>query len=208
LPSYSDSAIYSRSAGGVSKGALKRAHLLLVSSKPTSGLDDNSSSDDKVYQRLGITKVRVAAHRHRTSGLCERAIPSLLTMRTCHMSSEQHHSLVRLPPILWAMNTSVSASTGHSPFFLDHGRQPRDITSRAMDMADMPAISADWAKVMQDRLGLARRIQSAVETHAPDEQDHRVALPREPRRKPTTFKLGSFFYDQVQRDTRMAADGM
>jgi hypothetical protein len=61
---------------------------------------------------------------------------------------------------------------------------------------------------MQDRLGLARRIQSAVETHAADEQDHRAALPREARRKPTTFKLGSFCYYQVQRFTRAAADGM
>ncbi len=67
------------------------------------------------------------------------------------------------------MNTSVSASTGHIPFFLEHGRQPRDIASRAMDMAEMPALLAEWAKVMQDRLGLARRIQSAVETQAADE---------------------------------------
>ncbi len=32
----------------------------------------------KVYQRLGVTKVSGSAHRHRTSGLCERAIQSLL----------------------------------------------------------------------------------------------------------------------------------
>ena len=164
----------------------------------------------KVYQRLGITKVSGSAHRHRTSGLCERAIQSLLTMLTCNMSGEQHHSgwLERLPPILWAMNTSVSASTGHSPFFLEHGREPRDIASRAMDTAEMPALSAEWAKVMQDRLGLARRIQTAVEIQAADAQDHRVALPREARRKPTTYKVGSFCYDPVQRYTRSAADGM
>ncbi len=145
----------------------------------------------KVSQRLGVIKVSGSAHRHRTSGLCERAIQSLLTMLTCNVSSEQHDSswLDRLPPIIWAMNTSVSASTGHSPFFLEHGRLPRDIASRAMDMAEMPALSAEWAKVIQDRLGLAPRIQSGVETHAADEQDHRAAVPREARRKPTTFKL-------------------
>jgi hypothetical protein len=77
-----------------------------------------------------------------------------------------------------------------------------------MDTAEMPALSAEWAKVMQDRLGLARRIQTAVEIQAADEQDHRVALPREARRKPTAYKLGSFCYYQVQRYTRSPADGM
>ncbi len=77
------------------------------------------------------------------------------------------------------MNTSESASTGHSPFFLEHGRQPRDIASRAMDTSEMPALSAQLAEVMQDRLGLARRIQSAVETHAEDDQARHAALSRE-----------------------------
>ncbi len=77
-----------------------------------------------------------------------------------------------------------------------------------MVTSEMPALSAEWANVMQDRLGLARRIQSAVETHAADEQDRRVALPREPRRKPTTFVLGGYCYYQVQRFTRAVADGM
>jgi hypothetical protein len=56
----------------------------------------------KVYQRLGVTKVSGSAHRHSTSGLCERAIQSLLTLLTCDMAAEQHHAkwLDRLPPLL------------------------------------------------------------------------------------------------------------
>jgi hypothetical protein len=36
----------------------------------------------KVDQRLGGTQVSASAHRHRTSGVCERVIPSLLPMLT------------------------------------------------------------------------------------------------------------------------------
>jgi hypothetical protein len=108
----------------------------------------------KVYQRLGVTKVSGSAHRHRTSGLCERAIQSLLTMLTCDMAGDQHHVnwLERLSPVLWSLTTAVSASTGHSPFYLEHGREPHDISSRAMDTSEMPTLSAKWAEDMQDRL--------------------------------------------------------
>ena len=164
----------------------------------------------KVYQRLGVTKVSGSAHRHRTSGLCERAIQSLLAMLTCDMSGEQHHLnwLDRLPPILWSLNTSVSASTGYSPFYLEHGREPRDIASRAMDTSDIPAASQEWAVVMQQRLALARKVQSSVQAHAADEQEKRENLPKVDRRKPAAFLPGSYCYYQVQRFARAATDGM
>ncbi len=95
----------------------------------------------KVYQRLGVTKVSGSSHRHNTSGMCERTIQSVLTMLTCDMPGEHHHVTWRdrVPPILWSLNTSPSAATGFSPFFLEHGREPRDITSRAFDTSDVPA---------------------------------------------------------------------
>jgi hypothetical protein len=56
-----------------------------------------------------------------------------------------------------------------------------------MDTSEMPALSAKWAEVMQHRLGLARKIQSAVASHAADVQVRREALPRKARRKPPTL---------------------
>ncbi len=61
---------------------------------------------------------------------------------------------------------------------------------------------------MQHRLGLVRRIQSAVETHAADDQARREALPRKARRKPPTLKPGTYCYYQVQRFTRAVGEGM
>ncbi len=112
-------------------------------------------------QRLGVTTVLGSAYGHWTSGLYERAIRSLLTMLTCDMAGDQHHLnwLERLHPIFWSLNTSISAATGCSPFFLEHGREPREIVSRAMDTSEMPAVSAKWAEVKQQHLGLARKVQ-------------------------------------------------
>ena len=104
----------------------------------------------KVYQRLGVTKVSGSSHRHNTSGMCERTIQSVLTMLTCDMAGEQHHVTWhdRVPPILWSLNTSPSAAAGYSPFFLEHGREPRDVTSRAFDTSDVPAASLKWVQIM------------------------------------------------------------
>ncbi len=84
--------------------------------------------------------------------------------------SQKHHITwyERLPPILWSFNTSVSASTGFSPFFMEHGRAPRDMASGAFDTSDVPAAWLKWVQVMNQRLEMARKVQSAVDTHAND----------------------------------------
>ena len=164
----------------------------------------------KVYQRLGVTKGSGSSHRHNTSGMCERTIQSVLTMLTCDMAGEQHHVTWhdRVPPILWSLNTSPSAATGYSPFYLEHGREPRDVTSRAFDTSDVPAASLKWVQVMNQRLEMARKVHSAVDTHAKDTQQRRTELPAQARREPKPLLPGSHCYYQVQRFTRASADGM
>ncbi len=115
----------------------------------------------QIYQRLVVSKISGSAHRHNTSGLCELTIQTVLTMRTCDMAEAHHHIswFDRVPNILWSLNTSICASTGYSPFYLEHGRDPRDVASRAMDTSDVPAPSARWCEVVQQRLALARKVQ-------------------------------------------------
>ncbi len=164
----------------------------------------------KVYQRLGVSNVSGSAHRHNTSGLCDRTIQTMLTMLTCDMVEAQHHIiwLDRLSPILWSLNKSICASTGYSPFYLEHGREPRDVTSRALDTSDVPAPSAKWCEMIQQRLALARKVQSAVDTHAKNGQLRRADLPKAAKRTPPVLLPGSFCYYQIQRFARSPEDGM
>jgi hypothetical protein len=164
----------------------------------------------KVYQRLGVTKVSGSSHRHNTSVMCERTIQSVLTILTCDMAGEQHQVTWhdRVPPILWSLNTPVSASTGYSPLFLEHGREPRDVTSRAFDTSDVPAASLKWVQIMNQRLEMGSKVHSAVDTNAKDAQQRRAELPQQARREPTPLLPGSYCYYQVQRFTRASADGI
>ncbi len=120
-------------------------------------------------------------------------------MLTCDMAGEQHHIrwYQRVPLILWNLNTSVSASTGYSPFFLEHGREPRDLASRAFDTSDVPASSLQWVEIMHERLEMARKVQTAVDTHAKIGQARRSALPKQARREPPAILPGFFCYYQI-----------
>ena len=117
-------------------------------------------------------------------------------MLTCDMAGEQHHVTWhdRVPPVLWSLNTSPSAATGYSPFYLEHGREPRDVTSRAFDTSDVPAASLKWVQIMNQRLEMARKVHSAVDTHAKDAQQRRNELPAQARREPTVrASIGGWF---------------
>jgi hypothetical protein len=72
----------------------------------------------------------------------------------------------------------------------------------------VPAASLKWVQIMNQRLEMARKVHSAVETHAKDAQERRTELPLPVRREPTPLLPGSHCYYQVQRFTRASADGL
>ena len=163
----------------------------------------------KVYERLGINKATASAYHHNSSGMCERAIQTLLALLSCDMSDSSHHSgwLERLPPLIWAMNTAVCAGTGYSPFYLEHGREPRDVPSRAMDTAGLQPSTRPWVDLMSERLSAARTAHRTVDLLEKDKRRHVAALPHEARRQPPALPVGSYAYYQVARYSRHAEDG-
>ncbi len=113
-----------------------------------------------------------------------------------------------MPPILWRLNTLVSASTGYSPFFLEHGCEPRDTTSRAFYTSDVPAASLKWVQVMNQRLEMARKVHAEVDTQAKVARERRAVLPQQARHEPPPMVPGDYCDYQVQRFTRPAVNGM
>ena len=73
---------------------------------------------------LGIIKNRTCATHPQANGLVERFHRSLLSMlRACCIDNPASWDKV-LPACLFAYNSSVHASSGFSPFFLQFGREP------------------------------------------------------------------------------------
>ena len=119
-----------------------------------------------VYDRLGVKQAAGSGYRWNASAMVERGIGSLLTLLRCNLAGEKVHSgwPERLPQVLWYMNTLPNAGTGFSPFYLEHGRDPRSVASRALDTTAAPKKDQPWLATLRDRLDRADIIQKRVHT--------------------------------------------
>ena len=158
-----------------------------------------------VYKRLGITKKSAAPHRHNESGMAERIIQSVIKFLTCTLAGKEHHSTwdERLPWIMWTIRTSVNQSTGYTPFYLETGREARQIEDRALDTNGIATVYGPWVTTLKERLQTAQVIREAIEG---EEFARRRAGPSQPR-APPVFEVGSYVYHRIERYTHHAEDG-
>ena len=77
----------------------------------------------EVYQIMNVKKLNTASYRPSTNGQVERFNSTLVQALTMFISSSQHNWDKFVPSILFAYRTSISATTGETPFFLLHGRR-------------------------------------------------------------------------------------
>ncbi|KAF4755993.1 hypothetical protein FOZ63_012787, partial [Perkinsus olseni] len=95
---------------------------------PERVLSDNGPAfESKVFEKvltgLGCKRAHCTVYRPQGNGLVERFNQTVLGMLRTHVD----HScdwLGKLRTVLWCYNTSVHASTGHTPYFLMFGREP------------------------------------------------------------------------------------
>ena len=78
-----------------------------------------------LYKMLNIFKTANIAYRPQTDGTAERMIGTLKSALWKYCQENPRDWISRLDLIVWGYRSSVHASTGHSPFFMDKGRVPR-----------------------------------------------------------------------------------
>ena len=79
---------------------------------------------DVFYDKFGIEPRRTDAHMHTGVGLVERFNASLRDMaRAAYFDTKVEWDLY-LPYLVMFYNATVQESTGFSPFFIEHGREP------------------------------------------------------------------------------------
>ena len=90
-----------------------------------------SEATEALYNEFGIRIVPSDSYMHRTIGLVERWHQTLKHLILCHRAAAE--GAEEPQPFVWtnvlpflelAFNTTVSAATGYSPFFVIHGRHP------------------------------------------------------------------------------------
>ena len=104
------------------------------------GRQFESSLLQEICQILNVRKTRTTPYHPQCDGLIERFNRTLLSMLATTTTNNPFEWEDRLHKVCFAYNTSVQASTGHTPFFLMFGRQaqlPIDLVYRTGN-ADTP----------------------------------------------------------------------
>ena len=87
----------------------------------------------EVCQLLGIHRVNTTAYHPQTDGLVKRFNRTLIDMLAKRLERNGRDWDTQIPYVLFAYRASLQESTGESPFFLTHGRDPRLPTELLMD---------------------------------------------------------------------------
>ena len=93
----------------------------------------------EVNEVLGVKKVNTTAYHPQTDGLVERFNRTLTSMLAKRVERSGSDWDTHLPYVLFAYRSSVQESTGESPFFLMHGRDPRLPSVLEMDSPQLRA---------------------------------------------------------------------
>ena len=148
---------------------------------------------------LGVKHAAGFDCRWNESAMFERGIGILLTLLRCNLAGENVASGLpdRLPQVIWYMNTLPNAGTGFSPFYLDHGRDPGSVASRALDTTAAPRKDQPWLATIRDRLSRADIIRKRVHTEEMGKRQCLERLPYHQKRKVARFEVGDYVYLRV-----------
>lgn len=138
----------------------------------------------RLCQLYGVAKSRTTPYHPEGNGQCERFNRTLFDLLRCLPGEKKRKWPQMLPQLLFAYNTTVHQSTGHSPYELMFGQKPQLPVDLLLGQADEEAAvvtTDDWVSKHQDHLAsvyVAARKQ--LET---------AATTREQRRPPTTTSI-------------------
>jgi len=79
---------------------------------------------DALMKQFSITVTRVSAYHPQSNGACERPHRYLKAALRLRLHQSPAEWDVWLPAVNFAYNTAVHSATGHTPYFLWHGRHP------------------------------------------------------------------------------------
>jgi hypothetical protein len=127
--------------------------------------DQGGEFENELFKQLeklsGTLKSRTTPYHPQGNGKCERFNRTILGMLTTLKETEKSHWKDHLQKCVHAYNSTVSSSTGYSPFFLLYGREPRlPIDSLFEQVAtkgsrDYRAYVDNWQKSMKNAYEIA-----------------------------------------------------
>ena len=146
---------------------------------------------DRLYERLGITRLKTSGYRPQTDAKCERAHYSVHNMITKFIEQDYKHWPSYLSAVSLAYNSTVHTSTNYAPHELFYSFPPScplDVIVEA-EREEEPVNSADqYALEATERLREAFRFMREYTGR----QTERMKSNYDASIKPKQFEVGSF----------------
>jgi hypothetical protein len=114
----------------------------------------------EVHRLLGTKLLMSTAYHPQTDGSSERAIRTVSSILRAFVSSDQTDWSDKLPQVEFAINSTVSEATGHTPFELNYGFNPSSLRLVATEIT-FPGVRA-FAE--QARINLMRAHDAIIES--------------------------------------------
>jgi len=116
----------------------------------------NSIFFRKFLKALDVDLAMSTAFHPQTDGQTERVNRILQEMLRHYVHDHHEHWIKWLPYAEFAINNSISTSTGHTPFYLNYGEHPATPLSNVIPNIDDVPEAADTIKKIQEALEDAR----------------------------------------------------
>ena len=151
----------------------------------------------EVNKLLQISPQHSTPYHPQCNGLVEKFNGTLSKMLSMYVNEHPKDWDVFLPYVLFAYRTSVQASTGETPFFLMHGRDPAhpyDLMYGAVPESEAPSTVQRFRSELTDRIveGM-ERARAALEATQKKQKRHYDA-----RHSPATFGTGDLVLLRAQ----------
>jgi len=139
--------------------------------------------------RLQVQPTYSTAFHPQTDGQTERMNRVLEEVLRHFINGEHNNWEELLPMVAFAINNSKSASTGETPFFLNHGSHPHTHVTLGLPKGDLPSLDVvftDLEVTLKRTKALLRSAQDRQRSYA------------DPKRRPHNFAVG----DKVMISTK------
>ena len=111
----------------------------------------------QTFFRLSGSKLNMSSSHHpQTDGQTERMHRTLEEMLRHFVHDKQERWENLLPAVQFAYNTAKQASTGHSPFFLNHQREPRTPAAFLTELTESQLASGSTSQAAVNMVTSAR----------------------------------------------------
>ncbi|UYV68419.1 hypothetical protein LAZ67_5004277, partial [Cordylochernes scorpioides] len=150
---------------------------------------------------------KTTSYHPQTNGQTERMNRTLTDMISMYIDEKHQNWDEILPFVTFAYNSSVQETTGYSPYFLIHGREPLTFLDSTFDWPEVPPKPGDFDDYISNLLTIVEESKKISMARTMARQDKskqdRVELKEMTVKKEEATQVGNYFVQHLPRNPSM-----